>query len=152
MEDESQPVFDDNGEIVGYTQQQDQKPRRSYGRSYYMGMIDRLNDIMFAEDMTNGDRAVLGALLLQLDFDTPRLNLNASELARRLGMNRVTASRSITKLVSHGALIRVHENGNNYAYYMDPHVGFRGKQESFEHAQRLINNILWDRLNSKGTE
>lgn len=154
MSDSFDPVIDDNGMIIGKTPRKDIKPRKGYGRSYYMGMTHRLEEIMYSEDMTNGDRAVLGALLLMLEFDTPRLKLNVSELARRLGMNRVTASRSISKLVDHGALIRQRENGNNYAYFMDPHVGFRGSTESYERAQRLVNNILWDRLNNqrKGTE
>lgn len=146
---EYKPIYDHEGTEIGQIPQATQT-RKTYGRSYYLGMSDRLTELVRNPKLNNADKVVLHDLLLRLEFDTPKLRLNLAEIGRDLGMARATVSRSVSKLVDNGALIRVHNRGNNYDYYMDPHVGFRGQQDKFEQAQRLINQILWDRLDGKG--
>jgi hypothetical protein len=93
-------------------------------------------------DLGDEARRVLFAVLAELDFEN-WVNMNQSELAREIGLERQNFGRGLKKLIAEGVVLEGPKVGRKGTHRLNPQFGWRGSAKGHVDA-------LQERMKARG--
>lgn len=113
------------------------KKQRLSFREGWVAMSQQAMEV-FQEIRSADQQRVLWSLLAVLDFEN-LIQVNQSEIAKSLGMQRPNVNRAVRALVKLGVILEGPKIGVSKTYRLNPHMGWKG-------SVRNHNQVLQDRM------
>lgn len=118
-------------------------PKRRNGfREEWFALAQSPMMLLAKADLGDQARRVLFALFSKVDFENFIL-INQNEIAHELEMDRTNVSKSISKLVDIGVIIRGPKVGRSSTYRLNPEFGWKGSAKNHKEA-------LMERMKGRG--
>lgn len=109
-------------------------PKRRNGfREEWFALAQSPMMLLAKSDLGDQARRVLFALFSKVDFENFIL-INQNEIAHELEMDRTNVSKSISKLVDIGVIIKGPKVGRSSTYRLNPQFGWKGSAQNHKDA------------------
>lgn len=108
---------------------------------YLMTFQDKLEELSLDSDFTGTNLRVMMNLMSRLGWEN-WLHINQTDIARRMGVNRVEVSKTVNLLIRKGVIIRGPKIGRCYSYKLNSSYGFKGKLHDLEEYRRRESQHL----------
>ena len=109
-------------------------PKRKNGfQKGWMAMAQEAMMMLAQSNLTGNDMKVMWAMLARLDYEN-LIQVNQSEVAEQVGMNRHHVNRSIKKLIELGVVLEGVKIGISRSYRLNPNFGWKGSAKGHREA------------------
>ena len=109
-------------------------PKRKNGfQKGWMAMAQEAMMMLAQSNLTGNDMKVMWAMLARLDYEN-LIQVNQSEVAEQVGMNRHHVNRSIKKLIEMGVVLEGVKIGISRSYRLNPNFGWKGSAKGHREA------------------
>lgn len=125
----------DTGEVLPHVLVAVQQKIPNGFREGWIAMAQTALEMLATSDLRGDDLRVLLALMARLDFEN-LIQIEQTEIAEKLGMQKQNVNRSIKRLIALGCLLEGPKIGRSRTYRLNPHFGWKGSGKAHQKALR----------------
>lgn len=116
------------------------KKRNPYGKGWFMGSQEALQELAKDRDLTGETFRVFLLICGKLDFEN-WIQISQVEIAQELNLKKPNVSRSMKMLESKGIVLK-EKRGNSHAYRLNPDYGWKEKTINLEEEREVRRTEL----------